>query len=362
MLMAPQKLVLLLFSAAFAEVKPSAGVETGEIGKAAFRIDIPASPNGQLIVYCHGYGGPSQYDKSKPPSALVKAFLDAGYAVAQSGYSKKGWALEQAIGDSEALRAYYEGKYGKPKRTWVTGHSMGGAITVAVIEMFPRQYDGALQMCGPVGASLDFLKRKMFDTLAVYDYYFPDMIVSPVAPVEWDAELPLRIQKEATSYPERLEAFQKWSGLKTEVEVGQVVAFFTQVQRELIERTGGNPFDNRNTVYQGSTDDGKLNRGVKRFAATPKAADYLRRHYTPSGELKQPMLSLHTIHDPLVPAWAANAYGDLLESKGGSGLYVQRFVSRNGHCAFTPEETMNAFRDLVAWKESGQAPASGEQK
>lgn len=355
-------LFFLAFTSAFGEVVPVAGVEVGELAGASFRIDIPSKFNGQLVIYCHGYGGAAKFDKAKPPSALTKAFLDAGYAVAQSGYSKAGWAVQEAIAESEALRRHFTGKFGKPKRTWVTGHSMGGHITVATIEMFPQHYDGALQMCGPVGPALNFFERRVFDMLVVYDYYFPDMIHSPIAPVEMDPELPMRIQKEATSYPDRLEAFQKWSGLRTEVEVGQVVAFFSQIQRELIARAGGNAFDNRNTVYQGSSDDGKLNRGVKRYEASPKAVEYLRKFYTPTGALKQPMLSLHTIYDPLVPAWSANEYGELLRLNGGDSLYVQRFVSRNGHCAFTPEETLRAFGDLVAWKESGKRPAAGEQK
>lgn len=355
-------------ASAFAEVtapvsgKAAEGVETGVLGEAGYRIDIPATYNGNLIVYCHGYGAAAKFDKTKPPSALAKAFLDQGYAVAQSGYSKTGWAVKEAMEETEALRKHFVARHGQPKRTWVMGHSMGGTITLATIETFPNHYDGALQMCGPTGPSLNSLQRRMFDMLVVYDYYFPEMIGSPIEPLEMDPELPLRIQKEAMTYPDRLEAFQKWTGLKTDVEVGQVVAFFSQIQRELVARAGGNPFDNRDTLYQGSTDDGKLNRGVKRYAAVPKAAEYLRKYYTPTGQLKRPVLSLHTTYDPLIPAWAANEYADVLRLTGASDLYLQRFVSRTGHCAFTPQETVNALRDLAAWKESGQRPAPGEQK
>lgn len=362
-LLRPVLWVFFAFLSAFAEVSSGTpAVETGEIEKAGYRIDIPGNWNGDLVMYCHGYGAAAKFDKAKPPSDLMKAFLDRGYAVAQSGYSRTGWAVKEALEETEALRKHFIAKHGKPKRTWVTGHSMGGTITIATLETYPENYDGALQMCGPTGPTLNSFRRRIFDMLVVYDYYFPDMIHSPVEPVEMEPELPVRIQKEAQTYPDRLEAFQKWSGLRNDVEVGQVVAFFSQIQRELIARTGGNPFDNRNTVYEGSTDDGRLNRQVKRYAASPRAAEYLKKYYTPTGRLKHPMLSLHTTYDPLVPAWSANEYGEIVQLNGSADLYAQRFVSRNGHCAFTPQETLRAFQDLVTWKDSGKRPEAGEQK
>lgn len=39
------------------------------------------------------------------------------------------------------------------------------------------------------------------------------------------------------------------------------------IQAELVQRTGGNPFDNRDTVSSGGPDDAAVNRGVKRYAA-----------------------------------------------------------------------------------------------
>lgn len=351
-------------------VKNPAGIDpvidVGELKGAKYRIDIPTNYNGSLVVYCHGYSAkPGTFDKDRPPSALAKALLGLGYAVAQSGYSKGGWAVKEAIEETEALRQHFVAKYGKPKRTYVTGHSMGGTITLATIETFPDAYDGALQMCGPVGPIHTMMQRRVFDTLVVFDYYFPGLIGSPVAisdDVLTGAEFVERIQKEATTYPDRLSSFQQWSGFRSDVEMAQVVAFYAAIQKELMARAGGNPFDNRNTLYQGSSDDVRLNRGVKRYSAHPEAVAYLRKYYTPKAEPKRPVLSLHTTYDPLVPAWSANAYGELARLNGGEDFYVQRFVARNGHCTFTTEEMLNAFRDLAAWVEKGVRPEAGEQK
>jgi len=345
---------------------PTEGVEVGTLAGAAYRIDIPKNPNGSLIVYCHGYSPvPGKFEKEKEPTALLKAFLGLGYAVAQSGYSTGGWAVKEALEETEALRKHYVQKYGKPKRTFVTGHSMGGTITLALAEMYPDVYDGALQMCGPVGPTQTMFQRRLFDTLVVFDYYFPGLLGSPVAisdDVMNAADFVLRVQKEAVSYPDKLSAFQKWTGFQTDLEVAQVVAFYALIQKELMQRAGGNAFDNRNTLYQGLHDDGLVNRGVNRYAADPKAVEYIKKFYTPKAEPRNPILSLHTTYDPLVPAWSANAYGEMLRLNGGDTNYVQRFVSRNGHCTFTPEEVLNAFKDLVKWKEEGTRPEPGEQK
>jgi len=345
---------------------PVEGVEVGILGAAQYRIDLPKEYNGKLIVYCHGYSPvPGRFDKDKAPTPLTQAFLDLGYAVAQSGYSAGGWAVKEAIEETEALRQHFVINYGKPKQTFVTGHSMGGTITLALAESFPEAYDAALQMCGPVGPTLTTFQSRLFDLLVVYDYYFPDMIGSPtnISEEVLDSEqFALRVQKEATAYPDRMEALQKFGGFANDLEMAKTLTFFALIQKELLLRAGGNPFDNRNTVYQGTTNDPVVNRGVKRYAADPAAREYLKKYYTPKAEPKLPILSLHTTYDPLITAASANAYGEMLRLNGGEANYVQRFVGRSGHCAFTPQETLRAFNDLVTWKETGQRPESGEQK
>jgi len=347
-------------------ITPVEGVETGKLGEAEYRIDIPNNFNGNLVLYCHGYSPtPGKFQHDQAPDAQLKAFLDSGYAVAQSGYSKGGWAVKEGMAETETLRKHFVSKYGKPKRTFVTGHSMGGTITLALAESYPEAYDAALQMCGPIAPIHSMFQRRMFDTLVVYDYYFPGMIGTPVEITD-DVMNPLdlvqRIQKEATQYPDRLMAMQKYAGFQSDLEMAQVIAFYAAIQKELMLRAGGNAFDNRNTLYQGTPEDGLINRGVKRYEANPAAVEYLKKYYTPTAAPKNPILSLHTTYDPLVPAWSVNGYTELLYLNGGAGNFVQRFVSRNGHCTFTPQETMNAFADLVKWKETGTRPEGGEQK
>jgi hypothetical protein len=52
--------------------------------------------------------------------------------------------------------------------------------------------------------------------------------------------------------------------------VAGIVSFYHLMYRECVERAGGNPIDNRNTVYSGFEPEGKFNESVPRYAAVPK--------------------------------------------------------------------------------------------
>src|SRR5215472_19057435 len=126
--------LLLLAAPAWCEAKK----ELGDLNGAKFRIDVPEKWNGGLVLYCHGYSPvPGSFDNPRPNpmfEAIFQVFLKEGYAVAQSGYSAGGWAIQEAMQDTEALRRYFSKKYGAPKETFITGHSMGGFLTMILLE------------------------------------------------------------------------------------------------------------------------------------------------------------------------------------------------------------------------------------
>jgi pimeloyl-ACP methyl ester carboxylesterase len=173
---------LLLLSALTAPLRaqspaPSATantVDTGVINGAPYYIEIPGQWNKGLVLYAHGYtlagAQPPRHDSPRM-TALRDAFLSRGFAFAASDYSVQGWAVKEGIEDTEGLRRYFVAKYGAPMEAYITGHSMGGHITVATIERYPEAYQGAMPMCGPLGAALDFLslapcKNQVITTLS----------------------------------------------------------------------------------------------------------------------------------------------------------------------------------------------------
>ena len=152
--------------------------------------------------------------------------------------------------------------------------------------------------------------------------------------------------------------------LHTDAEVARQMVYFTFVISDMQKRARGNPFDNRNYLYTGtnpglSADDYALNDGVHRYTADLKARDYLIHHYTPSGHLNKPMLALHTVYDPLIPATTLSLYGHQVEMAGFGQNLVQLYVHRDGHCTFSGEEIGRTFDQLVLWTHGGPRPTPG---
>jgi pimeloyl-ACP methyl ester carboxylesterase len=347
-------------SLAAPKVEPK--TEIGEINGAKFRIDIPENWNGGLVMYCHGYSPvPGSFKEGKLPPVLA-VFTEQGYALAQSGYAAGGWAIQEAVEDTEALRRYFNDKYGQPKETYVTGHSMGGFLTMMFMERFPTSYDAGLALCGPLASTHYFMARGAFDLQVVFDYYFPGALPPPnKIPSDFKStpELTKQIQALMDSQPEKAVAMLHYSGAHNTKDLAGTLTFIAYMLLDLQKRSGGNPFDNRNVIYESPDNYNALNDGVKRYAADPRAAEYIRTWYTPTGKLSRPMLAIHTTYDPLVPVRIPDRYPELVEQSGSDGLFVQQYVKHDGHCTILPNEIAAGFSELREWKDRGVKPHAG---
>jgi pimeloyl-ACP methyl ester carboxylesterase len=341
-------------------------VETGEINGAPFRIELPDPlPVGGLaglVVYCHGYqvaSAPYRFDLLRG-AVLRQLFLKRGFAFAESAYSRQGWAIKEGVEDTEALRRYFVRTYGEVREAYVLGHSMGGVITLATIERYPEAYQGALPMCGPLNASLNGLQERVFDMLATFDALFPG-VVGPLTGLAAGAKLDgARVKAAIDGAPERAASYAARYSLAGQGEIPGVLPFFYEINRELQARAGGNPFDNRQTIYDGFGDDLSLNRTIQRVAADPRARDYLRQYHLPTGMVARPVLSLHTIHDPLIPGRYISDYAAITRLTGRQDLFTAKFTAGRGHCAFTPQQMDTAFDELRRWAREGVRPEPGE--
>jgi pimeloyl-ACP methyl ester carboxylesterase len=340
-------------------------VETGQIDGAAFRIEVPSAWNKGLVMYCHGYelvGTPPPNWNDPQVKPIRDVFLSRGYAFAQSAYRTKGWAVKEAIEDTEALRRYFVSKHGRPRETFVSGHSMGAVITIATLERYPEIYAGALPMCGPLSPALDFFEDRVCDMLATFEYYFPGSIGSAVdvpADFKFSFTGSEKVREALKASPEKAAIFAKRYNV-TLSELPAVMSFWQAIVKELKQRSGGNPFDNRNTIYSGFDDDAAVNRGVKRYVADPKAREYLRQYYTPTGRISDPVLTVHTTYDQLVPARDVSYYDVVSAVAGTADLFVAKFVVAKGHCNISPERTAAAFDSLLSWVHENKRPSSGE--
>lgn len=356
--------VSLICMTAVVAVAQEAKVENGTINGAAFRIEMPATWNKGLVMYCHGYqtvGSANNFENARA-QALRKEFLSRGFAFAESAYSTQGWAVKEAVEDTEALRRYFVSKHGKPNETIVLGHSMGGAISIATIEKYPEVYDGALPMCGPLNVILNGFQERIFDMLATFDFLFPNVVGSLVNLPQTAKLDQAKVKAAVEAAPDKAAMFAKHYSLASAAELPGVLAFWYEIVRELQFRAGGNPFDNRNTIYDGFDDDVALNRGIKRYAADAKAREYLRQHYSPTGKIADPVLTIHTTYDQLIPGRFVSQYDEFARVAGTQDLFVAKFVVAKGHCNFTPAQTGSAFDELLNWIREKKRPAAGEIK
>ena len=353
--------LLMMGAAVFGQ---QARIDTGRIDGVMYRIIIPANWNHNLVMYAHGYEIPSIPNDpgmfhSERNDMGIKPFLDRGFAVARSAYRKKGWALVEGVDDTEALRAFFFSTYRKPDTCYITGHSMGGGITLATIENFGENYHGAMPMC-PL-SSRPYLQTKMaLDINAVFSSLFPGVLPSLSEVTSGRAPaLNMPAIKEAIAKDTTLAAaIARRFELKAK-DLPMVIWFNDGVLRDISSLAGGNPFDNTNTVYSGFPDDLMVNLKVERLAADPGTEDFFDQ-YDRTGLINCPVLLLHTIYDQLItPSMAVVSYDNMVQERGKKNKLVVVYTNGQGHCNFTAEETGKAFDLLRKWVSSGIQPRPG---
>jgi pimeloyl-ACP methyl ester carboxylesterase len=290
---------------------------------------------------------------------LSSVYLERGFAIAESGYSRQGWAVAEGLEQTEALRGHFVEEHGEPDSTFVTGHSMGGLIALATIETYPDSYAGALPICGPLVPALLFFEDPVFDLLVTFESLFGGSLPSEFKPVVEVPAIPKETIKHALESDPGLAArfAHRWD-IRPE-DLPRILSLYHLLYRELIDRAGGNPIDNRNTVYPEFGSTVALNDVVPRYEANPKALAYLLRHYTPTGEIEDPVLAVHTTYDPGVPPRLPSSYDVTVSLTGNKEWFVQKYVEADGHCKVSPHLTGRAFDQLRRWAATGVRPEPG---
>jgi hypothetical protein len=375
-----------------------------------YSIVIPPNWNGTLLLYSPMYISPMD---SPPNPALVapdsftgNELLKEGFALASSSYGH-GWAVEQAFQDQIALLNHFKALCGAPIHTIAWGQSLGGMVTAGLAQLYPNLFDGALPMCGVVAGSIGTWNQLLDEAFA-----FNVLAAGNILPL---VHIPLKIAlntiNQATSVlisaqkspqgrarialsaalgdipgwynatspePSRQNfAAQEQNQYLWESQLDFQFAFGARIEME--ERAGGNPSWNTGIDYSkqlaqsadfqevtalykqaGLNLNQDLNTLAKapRIKADPKAVDYLSKYFTFSGDLRIPILTMHTTGDGLAVNEDEQIYASQVNAKGKSGLLRQVFVHRANHCSFTPAEILAGVQTLIdrvktgAWGES----------
>jgi pimeloyl-ACP methyl ester carboxylesterase len=352
---------------------PSFTTITGEFGPGAvYEIVMPAPWNGELVVFAQGIGDPADPVTLPSLGALRETLTGQGFAVASTSRSVNGYgAVKDGMQRTHQLRGIFVAMIGMPTRVYLLGRSLGGLISVMLAERFPGQYDGVLSGCGLLAGGAAELTY-VGDARVLFDYFFPGVIpgsgftvppgvdFSPGSPT-YNAVLAALSQGLLSPGQPTLQFARtaKLPGANAGeiVAAGMNVVGFTVIQgNDLLNLTNGHmPYDNSETWYSGSNDDDALNAGVAVYVPDPSATNYMEHYYTPSGELRIPVLTLHKTRDPLVPIFHEDRYAKTVQSAGASAYLLQRTVDGFGHCGFPAAEAA-AFSALVQWVHTGVRP------
>jgi pimeloyl-ACP methyl ester carboxylesterase len=389
-------------------------VLTGSIAGADYRAEIPATWNGTLFLYSHGYVAPSRSNPAtdSPSSQVSDWLLGHGYAIAGSSYRSTGWALSDAFKDQIALLDVFEQKVSKPKRVIAIGASLGGIITAGLVQLFPNRFAGGLALCGVLAGGVANWNTGLDAAYAFKTLLAPASKVQLVHITDPQVNLTLAMSIfgganataagrarlalvaavsdlpgwfDPTSPEPASTDFVMQAANQAQWESRIDFPFEFAFRRELEDRAGGNPSWNTGVDYGRQlifspyavevaalyrsaglnldADLRKLN-GGRRIAADARAVGYLRRNINFNGRLTVPMLTVHTTGDGLVIPQNETAYGAVVKAAGKQAMLRQLFVHRAGHCAFTSAETIAAIvmlinrLDLGQWDDTELAPAA----
>jgi pimeloyl-ACP methyl ester carboxylesterase len=345
-------------------VAPNAGCSDGVLEHGAlYRVCFPASWNGDLVLFAHGYVAPQEElaipENTVGNQSAADLITGLGYAYATTSYRANGLIAPEAVEDFLELADTIKQRFRPdPARSVVVGFSEGGLVATLAVERHAARFDGALAGCGPIGdfrAQLDYID----DFRVVFDYFFPDLIPGNALEIPesvrdgWEDIFIPAIVLALAAKPDAAQELIAVTGAPTagndlrsiaETTIG-LLWYNVFGTEDAQERLGGQPFDNTSRVYTGSADDPALNAGIDRFTADPAALTAINR-FTTSGGLTVPLVNLHTTGDPIVPFGQAALYTDKARQAGATELFTQIDVARYGHCTFQPAELVSAFNQL----------------
>lgn len=336
----------------------------------------PGCWNGDLVLFAHGYVAfnepvaiPEDQLQLPDGTTLPELINTLGFGFATSSYPVNGLAIEPGVDDMVALVDTFTARQGAPDRIYLTGASEGGIVTALAMEEAPQVFSGGLAACGPVG---DFRRQIDYwgDFRAVFDYFFPGTIPGSAVDVpdeviaNWESHYEPLVRDALQANPGAVDQllavtrapFDAADPATKEETVLGILWYNVFATNDGREKLGGQPFDNRFRWYTGSTNDLRLNIGVKRYAADPAALLEIAANYETSGRIADPVVTLHTTGDPIVPYWHEPRYRLKTWRSGARFLHTNLPVSRYGHCEFEAREVLTAF-GLLVLKVRGQEPA-----
>ncbi|GAA4639753.1 alpha/beta hydrolase [Actinoallomurus vinaceus] len=352
-------------------------VRQGVFHHAAYDIEVPPNWNGELVMWAHGYRGQTTTLTVDPPNfGLREKLVGEGYAWAASSYADNGYDVRTGVVGTRDLADLFGRLEHRPKRTYITGVSMGGHVIGRSIEQYPHFYSGALPMCGVLG------DNRLFDFFLDYNLVAQDLAGVRAYPPPADY---------LTNAVPRIQQALGLGGLKpggpdTTNDRGKQL-------REIVVNRSGGPRPGAEAAFPlwkdflfslGAPATGTglaqnpsqvaTNAGTRYTPNAPvdvnatvqrvRPADPADRHSARLSEIPRifglptaKVVTLHGLGDMFVPFSMEEIYGSEVARTHRSGLVVQRAIRTAQHCEFSPAEAGQAWDDLARWVHGGPRPA-----
>jgi hypothetical protein len=372
----------------------SAATYSGTLNGANYTVIVPdAGWNGTLVVLAHGYRDKADHlgevdDTSSGIAGVGVGLAGVGYAVASTSYRSNGWAVKDAIIDVVDLAEFVEANIVTPDQTLLAGFSLGSLPTAERAER--GGFDGYLPMCGVLAGAPRAWDGAGVNLLA-YDVAFADVggmqpswgtVADGDDDVDFQSEVLPTLAGQLAPFFGRFEFQRIVSGVPlspgyyTAPEFGVFTNwfFFTEARGELERRAGGPIVQNLDHhAYMILPGDrlylnalGVTNSQIDAWLAEMNTTDYsapnASRHYLEqyadfTGRIKNPVLTMHTIIDTLVPVNHEAKYLQTVTAAGRAASLRQWYTNGTSHCGFTFQQIVAAVNALDAWVATGTPPA-----
>ncbi|MCU1593045.1 MAG: hypothetical protein JWO12_437 [Frankiales bacterium] len=387
----------------------------GVIDGAAYKIEMPTTWNGTLLLWSHGYRtaipappdfAPVNTAADDAPSAgAAQALLAKGYALAGSAYATNGWAVQDGVKAGEQLRDLFLRNVGKPRRTYVWGASLGGLITELISEKHPDWVSGAAPECGAVAGTTEnldgalaiaYMVKTLIDpTLKITNYASSQESVAAFAQAAKAVEktaadvagggtakvVAIATIAHLATQTKTYDGHDAVSGISAKAEaIITDLGFSTFGQQEFATRVGGQGLDisgvdlgaavtdaDRQTVKSYGGDLDALLKTLKdgvRPEVDSAARDKAKAQGETTGKVTHPTVTLHDEQDPLVIPQNERVLGDRFFATKSTGELTQLFTKPPatyaapapygaGHCNFTDTEQTGLIATLDGWVRTG---------
>ena len=351
---------------------PATGVYSGANGPAQYVVVMPTPAscyNGDIILFAHGYVAPGSAagtwlsQLALPDGTTLPGLVNSlGFGFAASSFSKDGLAILQGVKDTKGLTSVIQGLGIGVRKYFVTGASEGGLVATKSVEDDPA-FSGGVAVCGPIGS---FQKQINYfgDVRVLFDYFFPGVLttstpgesaihIPPALISNWFSTYEPAVRNALNSNPLATLQLLSTASIPIGLNLANAADAITGALWYNVFATndanatlGGNPYDNIGRIYHGSLNDVRLNAHVARFAEDQAAIISLGSYET-SGRLHDPLVTLHTTADPIVPFWQETLYRAKVLSQKSSRELLQIPVLRYGHCNVNATEAASALLLMI---------------